>query len=273
MDQRLTPHKTIESIQQPVQRYRRWLLVISAGAALAAWSLAVRLGNLPAFILPSPERVAARGWQALRDGSLLYHAGVTLLEVLLGLLAGSIVATVLGYLLARSRLVEQLVSPYLVASQAIPVVAVAPLLVIWFGPGMFSKVLVCALIVFFPILINTLVGLQAVPKNLRNLMRAMQATPWQTLRHLELPAALPVILGGLRVGATLSVTGAVVGEFIGADRGLGFLISVGRGQYDTALVFVTIFALVVMALSLYGLVILAEKRLLRWRQNGHHEGV
>ena len=269
MDQRLTPREPIQAPKHPIRHYRRWLLAGSAAGALGLWTLVIRIGDLPAFILPSPGRVAMRGWQALTDGTLLYHAGITLLEVVLGLLAGSLVATVLVYALARSRLVEQLVSPYLVASQAIPVVAVAPLLVIWFGPGMFSKVLVCALIVFFPILINTLVGLQAVPEKLHDLMRAMRATPWQTLRYLELPAALPVILGGLRVGATLSVTGAVVGEFLGADRGLGFLISVGRGQYDTALVFVTIFTLVVMALSLYGLVILAERRLLRWRQNGH----
>ena len=269
MDQRLTPRKPEKVPKQPIQHYQRWLLVGSVAGGLGLWELIVYFGELPAFILPTPRRVAARGWLAITDGTLLYHAGITLLEVVLGLIAGSLVATVLGYALSRSRLVEQLVSPYLVASQAIPVVAVAPLLVIWFGPGMFSKVLVCALIVFFPILVNTLVGFQAVPDDLHDLMRAMRANPWQTLRYLELPAALPVILGGLRVGATLSVTGAVVGEFIGADRGLGFLINVGRGQYDTALVFVTIFALVVMALSLYGLVILAERRLLRWRQNGH----
>jgi len=269
MDQRLTPREPKKPPKQPIQRYQRWLLVGSAAGALGLWELIVYLGELPAFILPTPRRVAARGWLALTDGTLLYHAGITLLEVVLGLIAGSLVATMLGYALSRSRVVEQLVSPYLVASQAIPVVAIAPLLVIWFGPGMFSKVLVCAMIVFFPILVNTMVGLQAVSEDLHDLMRAMRATRWQTLRYLELPAALPVILGGLRVGATLSVTGAVVGEFIGADRGLGFLINVGRGQYDTALVFVTIFALVVMALSLYGLVILAERRLLRWRQNGH----
>ena len=269
MDQRLTPREPKQAPKHPIRHYQRWLLVGSAAGALGLWELIVYFGELPAFILPTPRRVAMRGWLALTDGTLLYHAGITLLEVLLGLLAGSLVATVLGYALARSRLIEQLISPYLVASQAIPVVAIAPLLVIWFGPGMFSKVLVCALIVFFPILINTLVGLQAVPEKLHDLMRAMRATPWQSLRYLELPAALPVILGGLRVGATLSVTGAVVGEFIGADRGLGFLINVARGQYDTALVFVTIFALVVMALSLYGLVILAERRLLRWRQNGY----
>jgi NitT/TauT family transport system permease protein len=141
-------------------------------------------------------------------------------------------------------------SPYIVASQSVPIVAIAPLLVIWFGPGLFSKVLICALIVFFPVLVNTIVGLRSVPEELHDLMRSLQATRWQTIRYLEIPAALPVFLGGLRIGATLSVIGAVVGEFVGSDRGLGFLINIGRGQYDTALVFVAVFSLIIMALSL-----------------------
>ena len=147
-----------------------------------------------------------------------------------------------------------------------PTVAIAPLLVIWFGPGIFSKILICALIVFFPVLVNTVVGMRAVPENLRDLMRSMRADRWQTLRLLELPAALPVLLGGLRIGAALSVIGAVVGELVGANRGLGFLINVGRGQYDTALVFVGVFTLVFLALSLYGIVLWLEKHLLRWQQ-------
>jgi NitT/TauT family transport system permease protein len=130
---------------------------------------------------------------------------------------------------------------------------------------MASKVLICGLIVFFPVLVNTIVGLRAVPDNLRDLMRSMRASRSQVLRYLEVPAALPIFLGGLRIGATLSVIGAVVGEFVGSDRGLGFLINVGRGQYDTALVFVAIFTLVGMALALYGLVIQLERRLLAWR--------
>jgi NitT/TauT family transport system permease protein len=158
-----------------------------------------------------------------------------------------------------------LLSPYLVASQAIPVVAIAPLLVIWFGPGLFSKVLIAGLTVFFPILVNTVVGIRAVPQDLRDLMRSLRATRLQILRYLEVPAALPIFLGGIRVGATLSVIGAVVGELVGADRGLGFLINVGRGQYDTALVFVAVFTLVAMALLLYGAVILLERKLLAWQ--------
>jgi NitT/TauT family transport system permease protein len=126
--------------------------------------------------------------------------------------------------------------------------------------------LICALIVFFPVLVNTVVGLRAVPQNLRDLMRSLHATPLQMLRHLEIPAALPVLLGGLRIGATLSVIGAVVGEFVGSDRGLGFLVNVGRGRYDTALVFVAILTLILLALILYGAVVLVERRLLNWER-------
>ena len=132
---------------------------------------------------------------------------------------------------------------------------------------MFSKVMICALTVFFPVLVNTVVGLRAVPDNLRDLFSSLDATTRQILWNLEIPAAMPVFLGGLRIGATLSVIGAVVGEFVGSDRGLGFLINVSRGQYDTALVFVSIFTLILMALSLYGMVILAEKKLLRWKKD------
>jgi NitT/TauT family transport system permease protein len=244
---------------------RAWFLPLSLLIGLALWALVAALKWLPPYILPGPGLVALRFWQALLDGTLARHTAATLLEVVLGLAAGSLCATVLGYAIARSRALERILSPYLVASQAIPIVAIAPLLVIWFGPNLFSKVLICALIVFFPILVNTAVGLRAVPQNLRDLMHSLHATRWQMLRHLEIPAALPVFLGGLRVGATLSVIGAVVGEFVAAERGLGFLINVARGQFDTPLVYATVLTLIAMALLLYALVLLAERYLLRWQ--------
>lgn len=248
-----------------VKRYGNWLILLSSFIAIMIWYLVSNLSELPAFILPSPGMVLRRFITSIEDGSLIRHSATTLWEVALGLVSGSILATLLGYLLAKSFTLERLLSPYLVASQAIPIVAIAPLMVIWFGPGLFSKVLIAALIVFFPILVNTVVGVRAVPQELRDLMRSLRATRWQTLRFLEIPAALPVFLGGLRIGATLSVIGAVVGEFVGADRGLGFLINVGRGQYDTALVFVAVIALVLMALGLYGCVVLLERKLLVWQ--------
>jgi NitT/TauT family transport system permease protein len=243
-----------------------YLVPISLGLALVVWHLVASLGGFPAYILPGPVLVWNRFLSALLEGRLLYHIAVTLGEVLAGLALGVVAATTLGYLLAKSQTFERLLGPYIVASQSIPIVAIAPLLVIWFGPGILSKVVICALIVFFPVLINTIVGLRSVPNELRDLMRSLQATRWQTFQYLEVPSSLPVFLGGLRIGATLAVIGAVVGEFVGADRGLGFLINIGRGQFDTALVFVAIFTLVGMALTLYGLVVLVEMRLLSWQQ-------
>jgi len=250
----------------PARSFRLGAPWLSLGALLLLWHLVSRWSALPPFILPAPESVGLRLVQVLRDGTLLRHTLVTLSEVLLGLAAGVSGAGVLGYALAKSPRLERLLSPYLVASQSTPMVAIAPLLVIWFGPGMFSKVLICALVVFFPVLVNTIVGVRGVPADLRALMRSLRATPWQTFRLLELPAAMPVLLGGLRVGATLSVIGAVVGEFMGAHRGLGFLINLGRGQYDTALVFVAVGALIALALCLYGGVLLLERRALAWQK-------
>ncbi|MEA3439032.1 MAG: ABC transporter permease [Chloroflexota bacterium] len=247
-------------------QYRSLIIPVSVFIAIIIWELAVRLGQFPAFILPSPTRVWNRLLQVVQNGTLIKHTIYTLSEVLAGLAIGVLVATVMGYFLAKSPVVERLLSPYIVASQSVPIVAIAPLLVIWFGPGILSKVLICALIVFFPVLINTIVGIRSVPEDLRDLMRSLKATRYQTIKMLEIPAAMPVFLGGVRIGATLAVIGAVVGEFVGADRGLGFLVNLARGQFDTALVFVAVLALVVLAMSLYGFVTLLETRLLSWRE-------
>jgi NitT/TauT family transport system permease protein len=249
-----------------LSRHNEWLILLSVLIALAVWWAVVNWAGLPAFVLPAPLAVWNKLIATLGDGSLLYNTWVTLQEVLAGLFAGSCLAILLGYFLARSASLEKLISPFLVAGQAVPTVAIAPILIIWFGSGISSKILICALIVFFPVLVNTIIGFRAVPENLRDLMRSMHASRWQLFRYLEVPASLPVLLGGLRIGATLSVIGAVVGEFVGSDKGLGFLINVGRGQYDMALVFVAIFTLIILALCLYGSVVLAEKRSMPWKR-------
>ncbi len=244
-----------------------WIPLFTFVLGIALWEAFARLSGLPAFIIPPPSLVAKRFEIALLDGSLLQNTLVTFLEVLLGLLTGTCSAVLVGYTIAKSKGFEHLVSPFLVASQAIPIVAIAPLMIIWFGPGLLSKVLICALIVFFPVLVNTVVGLRNVPHSLDELMRSLHATRRQMLQLLEIPSALPIFLGGLKIGATLSVIGAVVGEFVGSDKGLGFLINIGRGQYDTALVFVAVFTLVFLALSLYGSVLYLERQLLAWQNN------
>lgn len=260
----------MEKNVRPPVRPKTWtnliLVPISMILAVFLWWLVTHISSIPAFIFPSPGLVWARLIQLIRDGSLLRHTLITLGEIVSGLALGVSAATGLGYWLAKSPRLEKLLSPYIVASQSIPTIAIAPLLIIWFDAGFLSKVLICALTVFFPVLVNTVVGVRSVPDDLRDLLRSLQASRWQTLTMLEIPASLPVFLGGLRVGATLSVIGAVIGEFVGADRGLGFLINRGKGQYDTALVFVAVFALVTLALGLYGCVAWLESRLLAWRQ-------
>ena len=241
------------------------LLPVSTAVVLLLWQGLIWVNQYPAFILPPPLRVWERLLRALADGSLLRHSASTMSETLSGLALGLAVAAALGYVLAHWPPLERLLAPYIIASQSIPVAAIAPLIIIWLGSGFTSKALICALIVFFPVLINVIVGVRSVEPDLRDLMRTLRASRWQTFLHLELPAALPTLFAGLKIGATLSVIGAIVGEFSGADRGLGFLISVGRGQLDTALVFVAVFALVLMAMSLYGGVVVLEKVFLSWK--------
>ena len=241
-------------------------ILISTLAFLLGWYLLTRLSGIPNFILPSPLSVWTRLVKAISDGSLPYHTWITFSEIVLGLLFGVLFATIVGYILAKSRSLERVLSPYLVASQAIPVVAIAPLLVIWLGDGILSKVVICALIVFFPVLVNTIVGVRAVPTALYDLMNSLHASRALILWKVEVPASLPVFLGGLRIGATLSVIGAIVGELVSAEQGLGYLLQLGDFQYDTPMVFVAVFTLVALALLLYGIVTLLEKRFLKWQE-------
>jgi len=251
--------------RRPQITWQHGLVPLALVVFIALWELLVAWRDYPAFFLPTPQRVFWRFLQALRDGTLLPHILVTLYEILGGLALGLTVAVVLGYALAKSRLLERVLSPYIVASQAIPIVALAPLLVIWVGVGSLSKILVCALTLFFPVLINTIVGIRSVDANLMDLMRSLRASRWQIFTLLELPAALPVLFGGLKVGVTLSVIGAVVGEFVGADRGLGFLVNLARGLFDTPLMFVALFILMAIALALYFIISGLEAWLLKWR--------
>jgi NitT/TauT family transport system permease protein len=235
-------------------------------AALAAfvivWKLVVVIGELQPFILPPPETVVVRFLVAVVDGTILPHLATTMVEVALGLVVGAGSALVIGYVLARSALVERLLSPYLVAAQATPILALAPLLVLWFGTGLTSKVVICSLIVFFPVAVATMVGIRSVDAGLLELGRSLRATRGQILTTLEIPAALPSILGGLRVGATLAVVGAIVGEWAGADRGLGVLINLARGSlFDIPLMFATLLTIALLGIALYVAVVLVERRL------------
>lgn len=246
-----------------------WLTTaVSFVLLLLLWQALTVLGGYDRFILPGPDDVWQQFLIVAADGRLWRHTLVTVSEVVPGLLLGFGIATPLGYLLAKSPLAERLLSPYLIASQAIPVIAIAPLLTIWVRSTFWSRVLVAVLVAFFPILINVIAGLRSVPNELYELMHSLRASQWQIFRKLEVPAALPILLAGLKVGATLSVIGALVGEFVQPkSQGLGYLLVTARYQFKTDLVFVVLITLAAIALTMYGMVVLLERRLLRWQDN------
>ena len=240
--------------------------VLSIGAALVVfvvvWQLVVIVSGFPPFILPPPGDVASRWVRAWAAGTIQPHLLTTLGEVALGFAVGAGAAVVIGYALARSALIERLLSPYLVAAQATPILALAPLIALWFGPGLVGKVIICALIVFFPVAVATMVGIRSVDAGLLELGRSLRATRRQVLTTLEIPAALPSILGGMRVGVTLAVVGAIVGEWAGAERGLGVLVNLARGSlFDIPLMFATLLTIALVGIALYLVVVLIERRL------------
>jgi NitT/TauT family transport system permease protein len=249
-------------------RLRTALPVLGLAVAfLLGWRLLVELGGYPPFILPAPEVVGERFVRAWLAGTMTPHALTTLTAIGAGFAVGASLALLAGYALARSALAERLLSPYLVAAQATPILALAPLLALWFGTGIASKIIICALIVFFPVAVATMVGIRSVDARLLELGRSLRANRWQVFRHLELPAAMPAIFGGFRVGVTLAVIGAIVGEWAGAERGLGVLINLARGSlFDIPLMFATLVTIALIGLALYLLVLVFERRLIgSWR--------
>ena len=247
-------------------RWRILVPLLTPLLILLGWHVLTASALYPAFIIPPPADVASAFIEAMNDGRLPKAFGVTFGQVMIGLAIGSALGLSLGYVLGRLPILETLLAPLMIAFQSTPVVAYAPLLLIWFGSGHTSKIFTCAVIVFFPLLMNTLVGIRQIPASLKDLFRVLRASWWHTFTRLELPGALPVILTGFKTSATLSVIGAIVGEFVSAGDGLGTMVTKARYDYDTPLVYVAILTMTALALSLYTLVSLLEWRLLRWQR-------
>lgn len=235
-------------------------------ALLALWQALVTFNGYPAFILPTPLLVVERFGQAVASGMLWEHTAATLSAALGGFGLALLVATLLGYALAHIPWLERSIAPVLASSQAVPVLAVAPLIILWFGAGLQSKILIAALITFFPMLISTIVALRNIPRELREMALISGANRWQVLRFVEAPLALPVFFGGVRAGLALATTGAVVGEFVAGRQGLGALINIARGLFDTPLIFVALATLAGLTLLFYLGITLLERILVRWEQ-------
>jgi ABC-type nitrate/sulfonate/bicarbonate transport system permease component len=237
-----------------------FMLLVAIGVF---WEAAVSIWHIPSYILPPPSRiilVIGERWNLLVTNSL-----VTLGEITAGFVVALIGGVALALAIHSSRIVERATLPLVIASQTIPVFAIAPLLILWFGYGMGSKVVMAAIIVFFPIVINTVDGLRAADPDTISLLKVLEATPRQIMLKVRIPQALPFVFSGLKIGVAVSVIGAVIGEWVGAREGLGYLMIHANAQLQVDLVFAAIFCLSVMGVTLYALIGLLERHVVHWR--------
>lgn len=231
---------------------------------LALWQWGPGLLGMPEFVLPNLTRVAREAVAMWQAGNLLEHSLITTLEIIVGFALGALLGVVIGVALGLSPSAEAMLSPYILALQIAPKVAFAPLFVMWLGYTVYPKILIAILIVFFPVMINVLSAIRTVDPDMINLVRALSANRWQLFRLVEFPSAMSALFSGLRIASTLAVIGVTVGELVGGNKGLGFLLVDAEGQGNTAGVFVAIVMLTLIGVLAYGAVVWAEKRVLHY---------
>jgi len=244
-------------------RIRPWLTpVMILVGIVVLWELWVQIWNIPKWQLPSPSEIALE--LAASRGLLLGHTLVTLEEIVLGFIAALAAGLLLATGIAYSRILERSVYPIVIASQTVPIIAIAPLLLIWVGYGIAPKVIVVALICFYPIAVNTVDGLKAVDPDMVNMIKTLGASRWQVFTKLQMPTAMPYMFSGIKVGISVSVIAAVIGEWVGASAGLGYLITYSQPLFLTARVFAAIVVLSAMGISLFVLASVVERMMLPW---------
>jgi len=233
---------------------------------IGLWEWVVRQWDVPAFIAPAPTAVTRSLVGGIRSGVYLEHFWVTLGEALAGFGIAAVTGVALGAIIAQSRLLERTVYPYLVALQTLPKIAIAPLIIVWAGFGLSSKVIIAALVAFFPVLVNVIVGLKTIDQSKLELMHSLRASRWQIFRLVTFPNALPFVFAGLDIAIVFSVLGAIVGEFVGAQRGLGNLILQFNVTLDIAGVFAVLILLAVLGIALHLIMQAIQRRVIFWAQ-------
>jgi ABC-type nitrate/sulfonate/bicarbonate transport system permease component len=243
-------------------RVIEWFPAIFMAVALVVlWEVLVAVLNVQRWLLPAPSVIFAELFDS--PGFLLGHAGLTLAEILIGFAVSIALAVVIASGIIWSRTVERSIYPIIIASQTIPIITLAPLLIIWVGTDIMSKVIVIVLFTFFPIVISLVSGLRSVDQEMVDMFRTLGASPWQTFSKLMIPSSLPSFFAGLKVAAVVSVIGGVIGEWFGASAGLGWLMKIAGGQFQTARVFAAIVVLSILAMALFAAVVALEKWSLR----------
>lgn len=267
----LQPAAVDDYVPATESRLRQWgrrvvrigLPIVALGLLILGWQLWVGIGNVKEFLLPSPSAIAQELYTSWRP-TLAHDTWVTLEETLIGFALGSLLGFILAIGITYSEFLEHTLYPPIVASQAVPKLAIAPLFVVWLGFGVWPKIVVTITLVFFPIVVTSAQGLMSVDASLLELLRSVNANQWQIFRKVRLPHALPSIMSGMKIGMTLAVVGAVVGEWVGANAGLGYLILYSQSQLETRLTFAAIAILVVMGVVLFMLIDIVGRLVTPW---------
>ena len=248
-----------------MNRWKRSLVpTLAVLAFLVAWHVAVRWFEVPAYLLPGPDAVARSAWTLYSSGLIFPHISMTLQEVVLGYAAGCVVAVILGALVSEFELLERTLSAFIVGFQSMPKVALAPLLLVWFGFDLASKVVLVGLICFFPMFVNTVSGLKSANPELIDLYRACSSPRWLIFFDVRLPSAAHSMFAGLQIAIVMALLGAVVGEFVAARQGLGYLIQASAVNFDVGAMFASIFTLSVIGILANGLVQFARRKVIYW---------
>lgn len=240
---------------------------------MGSWELIIRLLDVPGFLVPAPSAVVTALWSGMVTGLYPAHAAVTIVEAVAGFVIGSLMGLALGTVIVVFPTMERIVYPYVVALQTVPKVAIAPLMVVWFGFGITSKILVVALVSLFPVLVNVIAGLRAIDQDRLDLLGALAASRWQVFRYVRFPNALPFVFAGLNTAIVLAVIGAIVAEFVGSNYGLGFLILQANYQLDIAGAFSLFVVLSIVGVALHGALKWLERRCVFWVNIEAREGL
>lgn len=234
---------------------------------IAIWQAYVLIFNIPVHVLPSPFSFFSQLVEYFRADYIYSHIATTLYEICVGFLIGTILGLLVGYIVAKSRLIERMITPYMVLIQTIPKISIAPLFLLWFGLGVSSKIALVIVVVFFPIMINFVVGIRSVDKNMQNLLTILRVNRWIKFTSIELPNSLPFVMSGIKASTTYAITGAVIGELIGAQSGLGYLLTLGSETYDINLILTAVLTLSFIGLILYLILEFLEKKLIHWNKS------
>ena len=246
-----------------LDRILKWIPAVAIIVLiLCTWELIVRVRDIASWLLPAPTAIAYALYES--RGILASHTLVTLEEVLIGFAIALLAGVVLASGLVLSKTLEKTLYPFLIASQTVPIIVIAPMLLVWVGYGLTPKIIVVALISFFPIVVNTIDGMKSVDRDVENLLRTMGANRWQIFTKVQIPVSLPYLFSGLRVAVAASVIGAVLGEWVGSSEGLGYLMIRSKPQFQTELVFAAIVILSVMGILLFSSIGFLEKLIIPW---------